>query len=107
MKRIAIIGAGPGGLMLARLLQSRGIKPVVFERDAHADERPQGGSLDLHEDTGQYAVRRAGLEQEFAAAARRKIRATGSMTPMGTFSSIMTAAGITGRRSTARPCASC
>lgn len=70
MKRIAIVGAGPGGLMLARLLQLRGIKPVVFERDAHADERPQGGSLDLHEDTGQYAMRRAGLEQEFAAAAR-------------------------------------
>jgi 2-polyprenyl-6-methoxyphenol hydroxylase-like FAD-dependent oxidoreductase len=42
--------------MLARLLQLRGIKPVVFERDAHADERPQGGSLDLHEDTGQHAI---------------------------------------------------
>jgi len=70
MKRIAIIGAGPGGLMLARLLQLRGLRPVVFERDAHADERPQGGSLDLHDDTGQHAIRRAGLEREFAAAAR-------------------------------------
>jgi len=70
MKRIAIVGAGPGGLMLARLLQLRGIEPVVFERDAHADERPRGGSLDLHDDTGQHAIRRAGLEREFAAAAR-------------------------------------
>lgn len=70
MERIAIVGGGPGGLMLARLLQLRGIWPVVFERDAFADERPQGGSLDLHDDTGQVAIRRAGLEREFAAAAR-------------------------------------
>lgn len=70
MERIAIVGGGPGGLMLARLLQLRGIQPTVFERDAHADERPQGGSLDLHDDTGQLAIRRAGLLREFAAAAR-------------------------------------
>lgn len=70
MERIAIVGGGPGGLMLARLLRSRGIRAVVFERDAHAEERPQGGSLDLHDDTGQLAIHRAGLEREFAAAAR-------------------------------------
>jgi 2-polyprenyl-6-methoxyphenol hydroxylase-like FAD-dependent oxidoreductase len=70
MTRIAIIGGGPGGLMLARLLQRRGLSPVVFERDAHAGERPQGGSLDLHGETGQRAMRLAGLEAEFAAAAR-------------------------------------
>ena len=68
--RIAIIGGGPGGLMLARLLQINGLTPAVFERDAHADERPQGGSLDLHADTGQRAMRLAGLEAEFLAAAR-------------------------------------
>ena len=33
--RIAVIGGGPGGLMLARLLQLRGIAATVFERDAH------------------------------------------------------------------------
>lgn len=56
--------------MLARLLQRYGRSPMVFERDSHADERPQGGSLDLHSRTGQYAMRRAGLESRFAAAAR-------------------------------------
>jgi len=70
MNRIAIIGGGPGGLMLARLLQRYGRSPVVFERDTHVDERPQGGSLDLHSQTGQYAMRQAGLEIAFAAASR-------------------------------------
>ncbi|MBB2200652.1 FAD-dependent oxidoreductase [Gluconacetobacter tumulisoli] len=68
--RIAIVGGGPGGLMLARLLHGRGIAATVFERDAHAGARPQGGSLDLHPDTGQRAMRRAGLEAAFRAAAR-------------------------------------
>lgn len=68
--RIAIIGGGPGGLMLARLLLLRGFAPTVYERDRHAGERPQGGSLDLHGDTGQRAMRMAGLEKEFSAAAR-------------------------------------
>jgi len=70
MDGIAIIGGGPGGLMLARLLQLRGLSAVVFERDAHAGERPQGGSLDLHGQTGQRAMRVAGLEAELTAAAR-------------------------------------
>jgi 2-polyprenyl-6-methoxyphenol hydroxylase-like FAD-dependent oxidoreductase len=68
--RIAIIGGGPGGLMLARLLQLRGLTPTVFERDSHADERPQGGSLDLHAETGQHAMARARLEAEFGMEAR-------------------------------------
>jgi 2-polyprenyl-6-methoxyphenol hydroxylase-like FAD-dependent oxidoreductase len=67
---IAIVGGGPGGLMLARLLQLRGFESTVFERDRHAGDRPQGGSLDLHGDTGQRAMRVAGLENEFSAAAR-------------------------------------
>lgn len=68
--RIAIIGGGPGGLMLARLLQVGGLAPALFERDAHAGERPQGGSLDLHAGTGQRAMRAAGLEEAFMAEAR-------------------------------------
>ncbi|MDX7951836.1 NAD(P)/FAD-dependent oxidoreductase [Lichenihabitans sp. Uapishka_5] len=68
--RVAIVGGGPGGLMLARLLQRRGGDVTVFERDAHAGERPQGGSLDLHAETGQRAMRLAGLEAAFQAAAR-------------------------------------
>ena len=68
--RIAIVGGGPGGLMLARLLQVRGSPATVFERDPHAGHRPQGGSLDLHVETGQRALRLAGLEAEFLAHAR-------------------------------------
>ena len=70
MFRVAIVGGGPGGLMLARLLYLRGVSATVFERDAHADERPQGGSLDLHADTGQRAMRLAQLEEAFLAEAR-------------------------------------
>ena len=69
-QRIAIVGGGPGGLMLARLLQLRDIHPVVLERESYAEERPQGGSLDLHSETGQRAIRLAGLETEFSAMAR-------------------------------------
>src|SRR5258706_7751534 len=67
---IAVIGGGPGGLTLARILATRGIKATVFELDAHAFARPQGGSLDLHAESGQYALRLAGLEAEFKALAR-------------------------------------
>jgi len=70
LSRIAIIGGGPGGLMLARLLQRRGMDPVVFESDAYPDERPQGGSLDLHPKTGLRAIRLAALEDAFQAEAR-------------------------------------
>ena len=68
--RIAIIGGGPGGLMLARLLQVGGLSVIVFERDSHPGGRPQGGSLDLHGDTGLRAMRLARLEREFTAHAR-------------------------------------
>ncbi|KIZ17136.1 FAD-dependent oxidoreductase [Streptomyces natalensis] len=68
--RIAIIGAGPGGLLCARALQRHGIPVTVFDRDAYAEDRPQGGTLDLHEDTGQVALRAAGLDRECAAVAR-------------------------------------
>ena len=69
---IAIIGGGPGGLTLARILHVHGIESVVYERDAGPDARTQGSMLDLHTDTGQAALRAAGLEQEFLAAARRE-----------------------------------
>ncbi|MES1200380.1 MAG: NAD(P)/FAD-dependent oxidoreductase [Pseudomonadota bacterium] len=68
--RIAIVGAGPGGLLLARLLQMRGVTATVFERDPDAHYRPQGGSLDLHVDTGQRALRLGGLYEAFLSHAR-------------------------------------
>src|ERR1700760_1305687 len=63
--RIAIIGGGPGGLTLARLLQIQGAVVRVYEADAGPEARNQGGSLDLHEDSGQLALARAGLDAEF------------------------------------------
>jgi len=70
ISRIAIIGGGPGGLTLARVLHTRGIASTVFERDEHPLARPQGGSLDLHPESGQRALREAGLEAQFKALAR-------------------------------------
>src|SRR5580658_5005618 len=62
---IAIIGGGLAGLVLARVLQILGIPCTVYELDAAADARKQGGSLDMHEESGQFALRTAGLYEEF------------------------------------------
>ena len=67
---VAIVGGGPGGLILARILQRNGIYPRVFEREASVNERPQGGSLDLRHESGLKAMRDAGLMKEFTAHAR-------------------------------------
>jgi 2-polyprenyl-6-methoxyphenol hydroxylase-like FAD-dependent oxidoreductase len=68
--RIAIIGGGPGGLALANIRHVHGIAATVFERDAHARDRPQGGTLDLHEGSGLLALERAGLTKAFLQVAR-------------------------------------
>ena len=65
-KRIAIIGGGPGGLTLARLLQIKGLNVKVYERDLNKDVRVQGGALDLHTETGLAALDKAGLLNELA-----------------------------------------
>lgn len=64
-KQIAIVGGGPGGLTLARLLQMKGTAVKVYERDIHKDIRHQGSTLDLHETSGLEALRRANLTNEF------------------------------------------
>jgi 2-polyprenyl-6-methoxyphenol hydroxylase-like FAD-dependent oxidoreductase len=68
--RIAIVGGGPGGLTLARILHTRGIATTVYELDDHPLVRPQGGTLDLHADGGQMALQRAGLAEGFLSIAR-------------------------------------
>jgi 2-polyprenyl-6-methoxyphenol hydroxylase-like FAD-dependent oxidoreductase len=67
---ISIVGAGPGGLTCARILQRHGIAVTVYDRDPGPDARDQGGTLDLHADDGQVALREAGLLDEFFALAR-------------------------------------
>lgn len=66
-KRIAIVGGGPGGLTLARLLQLKGADVKVYERDLNREVRVQGATLDLHEESGLEALRQAGLIDEFYA----------------------------------------
>ncbi|TCN01168.1 2-polyprenyl-6-methoxyphenol hydroxylase-like FAD-dependent oxidoreductase [Paenibacillus sp. BK033] len=69
-KHIAIIGGGPGGLTLALILQRHGIAATVYERDAQDGNAQRGGSLDIHEDSGQMALKEAGLLGQFQAIAR-------------------------------------
>ncbi|MDO5858367.1 tetracycline-inactivating monooxygenase Tet(X) [Myroides odoratimimus] len=64
-KKIAIIGGGPVGLTMARLLQQNDIDVTVYERDKDRDARIFGGTLDLHKGSGQEAMKKAGLLQTY------------------------------------------
>ncbi|WP_454197215.1 FAD-dependent oxidoreductase [Nocardia sp. Marseille-Q1738] len=68
--RIAVIGGGPAGLTLARVLHRHDHPVTVLERDPAPDARPPGGTLDLHEGLGQLALGKAGLLAEFQALSR-------------------------------------
>lgn len=72
-KKVAIIGAGPVGLTMARLLQQKGIDVTVYERDEDCSARIWGGTLDLHKHSGQKVMKKAGLLESYYAEA----------TPMG------------------------
>jgi 2-polyprenyl-6-methoxyphenol hydroxylase-like FAD-dependent oxidoreductase len=63
--KVAIVGGGPSGLTLASILKAVRIPFTVFELDASASARGQGGMLDIHKSSGQLALAKAGLLDEF------------------------------------------
>lgn len=69
-KKVAIIGAGPVGLTMAILLQQKGIDVCVYERDKDPQARIRGGTLDLHKDSGQKVMKKAGLLESYYAIAK-------------------------------------
>ncbi|RSN59538.1 FAD-dependent oxidoreductase [Streptomyces sp. WAC 04229] len=79
---IAIVGAGLGGLALARVLHVNGMDAVVYERESSRVARGQGGMLDIH--SGQRALREAGLIDQFHAIARGEGQDMRLLEPDGT-----------------------
>ena len=82
---VTIIGAGLGGLTLARVLYLHGIASNIYEAEPTAEARAQGGQLDLHEYNGQLALADAGLTAEFQAIIHQGGEATHVLSAQGAY----------------------